>query len=42
MNVICVNPECPEVNVPKDNSGGFDVAEIRCGICGAPVEEVTE
>ena len=39
MNVICVNEECSEHNVEKDNSFGFPVEEIRCGKCGQPVEE---
>lgn len=42
MTVTCIDPECPEQGIPKDNSGDFDVVEIRCGKCGGPVEPVTE
>jgi transcription elongation factor Elf1 len=41
--VICINPQCTEVNVVKTNVGDLDVAieEITCGACGSPVEETT-
>jgi hypothetical protein len=42
MNVICVNPECPERDVPKSNPANFPVAIIRCGECGQPAEEAPE
>jgi hypothetical protein len=37
--VICTNDQCSQYQIPKDNSGGYDLAEAQCGACGEPVEE---
>jgi hypothetical protein len=41
MTVVCKNPECPELDIPKTNTVlEFEVAEIICGSCNGPVEEI--
>lgn len=42
MNVTCINEECSEFDILKDNSNGFPTDEIQCGKCGGPVAEVPE
>lgn len=43
MTVVCRNEECSELDVLKTNPHiEVDVAEIVCGKCGGPVEEVEE
>lgn len=37
--VVCTNVDCPQFNIQKDNSAGFDTAEIFCGACHSPVSD---
>ena len=40
-DVACVNTDCPEHEIPKENPDDYPVEEIHCGGCGGEVVEVT-
>jgi len=42
VNVVCLNEECPEYEILKDNSAGHAVEESICGHCSGPVTEADE
>jgi hypothetical protein len=41
-DVVCTNPACEELDVPKNNDAGYPVESIICGRCGEPVSELPE
>ena len=42
MTVSCRNPDCPELDVPKDVSAGLEpiatAGDAVCGACGQPCQ----
>ena len=36
---VCRNPECSEVDVPKDAAQVYEIG-VQCGVCGQDCEPV--